>query len=89
MPRRHHPRRTRQGGRLGLCDGNELRGRVVVTPMGNWDGLGAQATKDYTDYAQHGDIPRSSGLSHGLVVAARPSTRLNGTEIVGFLGHAE
>ena len=39
-----------------------LRGRILVTPMGNWDGIGAQATKDFTDYAQHGDIRDRSGF---------------------------
>ena len=41
---------------------HELRGRVVVSPMGNWDGIGAQATKDYVDYAQHGDIKDRAGF---------------------------
>ncbi len=41
---------------------HELRGRILVTPMGNWDGLGAQATKDYTDYALHGDIRDRAGF---------------------------
>jgi hypothetical protein len=36
---------------------HELRGRFVVSVLGNWDGLpGAQATKDYIDYATTGDI---------------------------------
>ncbi len=41
---------------------HELRGRFIVSPMGNWDGLGAQATKDFVDYAQHGDIRDRSGF---------------------------
>jgi hypothetical protein len=36
---------------------HELRGRFVVSILGNWDGLpGAQATKDWTDYATHGSV---------------------------------
>jgi hypothetical protein len=34
-----------------------LRGRFVISVLGNWDGLpGAQATKDFVDYATSGDI---------------------------------
>lgn len=36
---------------------HELRGRIIVSVLGNWTGLpGAQATKDYIDYATTGDI---------------------------------
>src|SRR5262249_26470807 len=41
---------------------HELRGRIVVTPLGNWDGLGAQATKDFIDYATHGDVRDRAGF---------------------------
>jgi hypothetical protein len=42
---------------------HELRGRVIVSVLGNWTGLpGAQATKDYLDYATTGDIAERSAF---------------------------
>lgn len=48
--------------KVGWPTTHELRGRVVVTPLGNWDGIGAQATKDFVDYALHGDIRDRAGF---------------------------
>ncbi len=47
----------------GWPSSEELRGRVVVTPMGNFDGLpGAQDTKDYVDYATAAPIATRAGF---------------------------
>lgn len=34
----------------------ELRGKFLVTVLGNWDTIGAQATRDWADYATAGDV---------------------------------
>jgi hypothetical protein len=42
---------------LGWPGAKELRGKILVSVLGNWDGLpGARATRDWADYALHGDV---------------------------------
>jgi hypothetical protein len=41
---------------LGFPTVDELRGKVIVAVLGNWDAIGAQATKDWVDYATSGDL---------------------------------